>query len=129
MVLNSNNSVWKLSDEECSEIIHLTLIDILSERKDKTFPLNKLVELLNSRTKIYKLSDHKKSNSFSKYLKIKHNGILDFIENYNFYGVIRTDKHIYVKLYKNLVDTNDLIYSGRRITKDKEWIIIDSDSD
>jgi len=84
---------------------------------------------LNSRTKIYKLSDHKKYNSFSKYLKIKHRGILNFIEDYNFYGVIRTDKHIYVKLYKNLVNMNDLSYSGRRITKDKEWIIIDSDSD
>ena len=81
MVLNSviHNSVWKLSEEECSEIINLTLIDILSERKDKTFPLNKLVELLNYRTKIYKLSDHKKSNSFSKYLKIKHNGILNYL--------------------------------------------------
>ena len=120
-----NSIQWNLSSEKCFEIIHLTLIDILSERKDKTFPLNKLVELLNSRTRIYKLNDHKKYNSFSKYLKIEHKGILSFIEDYNFYGVIKTKKHIYVKLYKNLVDINNLSYSARRITKDNEWIMID----
>ena len=125
-----NSIQWNISSEKCFEIIHLTLIDILSERKDKTFPLNKLVELLNSRTRIYKLNDNKKYNSFSKYLKIEHNGILSFIEDYNFYGVIKTEKHIYVKLYKNLVDLTDLKHSGKRLTKDKDWVIIDdSDSD
>ena len=121
---------WKLSSDKVFEIIHLTLIDILSERKDKTYPLNKLVELLNSRTKIYKLHDTKKYNSFSKYLKIEERGILNFIEKFNFYSVIRTDRNIYVKLYKNLVDLSDLRSSAKRITKDSEWILIDdSDSD
>ena len=120
-----NSTKWNLSSEKCFEIIHLTLIDILSERKDKTFPLNKLVELLNSRTKIYKLNDHKKYNSFSKYLKIEHKGILSFIEDYNFYDVIKTENQVYVKLYKNLIEFNNLSYAGRRVTKDKEWILID----
>ena len=116
---------WNISEDKCFEIIHLTLIDILSERKDKTFPLNKLVDLLNSRTKIYKLNDQRKYNSFSKYLKLERRGILSFIEDCNFYGVIKTDKHIYVKLYKNLVELNNISYSAKRITKDKEWVIID----
>jgi len=119
---------WNLSSEKCFEIIHLTLIDILSERKDKTFPLNRLVELLNSRTRIYKLNNDKKYNTFSKYLKIEHEGILNFIENTYFYGVIRTERHIFVKLYKNLVDLNDLSYSVKRLTRDSDWILID-DSD
>lgn len=119
---------WKLSEDKIFEIIHLTLIDILSERKDKTYPLNKLVELLNSRTKIYRLHDIKKYNSFSKYLKIEERGILNFIEKFNFYSVIRTDRNIYVQLYKNLVDLSNLSSSEKRITKDSEWILID-DSD
>ena len=122
-----NSVKWNLSEDKCFEIIHLTLIDILSERKDKTLPLNKLVELLNSRTRIYKLNDHRKYNSFSKYLKLKHKGILNFIEDYNFYGVIKTERHIYVKLYKNLIEFNDLSYSARRVTKDSEWTIIDKE--
>ena len=46
---------------------------------------------------------------FSKYLKIEHDGVLNFLENTNFYGGIRTERHIFVKLYINLVDLNDLI--------------------
>jgi len=121
MVSDSFN--WNISNGKCNEIIHLTLIDILSERNDKTLPLNKLVELLNSRTKIYKLSKEKKYNSFSKYLKNEHNGILNFIENYNFYDIIKTERHIYIRLYKHLVDLNDIRYE-RRITKDSDWMIV-----
>jgi len=116
---------WNLSLEKCFEIIQYTLIDILSENKTKSLNIDKLVELLNQRTKIYKLHNSKKYNSFSKYLKIEYNGILNFIENYNFYGVVKTHNEIIIKLYSNLVDLNDLKYTGKRITKDSEWIIID----
>ena len=115
---------WNLSEEKCFEIIHLTLIDILSESPNQTLSLNQLVKLLNSRTRIYKLSNHKKYNSFSKYLKLKHKGILNFIEEYNFYGVIKKEKNIHVKLYQNLVNPNSL---ERRITKDSEWEFINED--
>ena len=123
-----NSIQWNLSDEKCFEIIHLTLIDILSENKNKTLSLNKLVESMNYRTRIYNLSNHKKYNSFSKYLKLKHHGILHFIENYNFYGIIKTNKNIYVKLYKNLVNLSDIKYEANRITKDSEWILINEDN-
>ncbi len=116
---------WNLSLEKCFEIIQYTLIDILSENKTKSLNIDKLVELLNQRTKIYKLHNSKKYNSFSKYLKIEYNGILNFIENYNFYGVVKTHNGIIIKLYSNLVDLNDLKYTGKRITKDSEWIMID----
>jgi len=67
----------------------------------------------------------RKYNSFSKYLKLEYDGFLNFIENYNFYGVIRNDKDISIKLYKNLVNLDDLKYTGKRLTKDSEWIFID----
>ena len=122
-----NSNIWNLSETKCTEIIQMTLIDILSERSDKTLPLNKLVELLNSRTKVYKLSNHKKYNSFSKYLKNEYNGILNFIETYNFYDIIKTERHIFIKLYPNLVDLNDLESCKKRITRDNDWILIKDD--
>lgn len=116
---------WNLSEDKCFKIIQYTLIDILSENKTKSLNIDKLVELLNLRTKIYKLHNSKKYNSFSKYLKIEYKGVLNFIENYNFYGVVKTENEIIIKLYSNLVDLNDLKYTGKRLTKDSEWIMID----
>lgn len=124
-----NNIKWNLTSEKCFEIIHLTLIDILSEKKDKTSDINNIIQLLNTRTKIYKLHNSRKYNSFSKYLKIEYEGFLNFIEDYNFYGVIKCDKNIYIKLYQNLVNLDDIKYSGKRLTKDSEWIIIDDIED
>lgn len=121
-----NSIQWNFSEAKCFEIIHLTLIDILSEIPEKTLSLNRLVELLNSRTRIYKLSNHKKYNSFSKYLKLRQKGILNFIEEYNFYGVDKSEKNIHVKLYPHLVNVNELS-SLKRMTKDSEWEFIDED--
>tara|TARA_B100001094_G_C17705226_1_gene564592 strand:+ start:76 stop:468 length:393 start_codon:yes stop_codon:yes gene_type:complete len=121
-----NNIKWNLTPEKCFEIIHLTLIDILSESKDGIRNINDLIIMLNSRTKIYKLHNHRKYNSFSKYLKLEYKGFLNFIEDYNFYDVIKTDKDISIKLYKNLVNLDDIKYSGKRLTKDSEWIFIDN---
>jgi hypothetical protein len=120
-----HNIIWNLNPEKCFEIIQLTLIDILTESKDKTRDINDLIRLLNIRTKIYKLHDYRKYNSFSKYIKLEYDGFLNFIESYNFYGIVKTNKNISIKLYKNLVDLNDLKYSGKRYTKDSEWVMLD----
>ena len=121
-----NNIKWNLTSEKCFEIIHLTLIDILSESENCTKNINDLIRMLNSRTRIYKLHNSRKFNSFSKYLKIEYKGFLNFIEDYNFYDIIKTDKDISIKLYKNLVNLDDLKYTGKRLTKDSEWIIINN---
>jgi len=120
------NIKWNLTSDKCFEIIHLTLIDILTESKNCTRGIDELIRLLNSRTKVYKLHNYRKYNSFSKYLKIEYKGFLNFIEDYNFYDVIKTDKDISIKLYKNLVNLDDIKYSGKRLTKDSEWIFIDN---
>ena len=121
----NQNIVWNLSPEKCFEIIHLTLIDILEGSRDKTRSLDDLIKIMNTRTKVYKLHNEKKYNSFSKYMKVEYDGFLNFIDSYNFYDIIYNDKDISIKLYKNLVDLNDIQYSGKRLTKDSEWIFID----
>lgn len=119
---------WNFSHDKCFEIIHLTIIDILSEKNGKILSLNALIENLNSRTKIYKLNNSKRLNMFSKYLKIEYGGVIHFLERFNFYSVVKTEKDIYVKLYKNLVNLDD-IKEGKRITKDSDWIFIQDSSD
>lgn len=123
-----NSVKWNFSDDKCFEIIHLTIIDILSEKHGKILPLNKLIENLNSRTKIYKLHNSNRLNMFSKYLKIEYNGVINFLESFNFYSVVKTENDIYVKLYKNLVNLDD-IKASKRITKDSDWILIQDSSD
>jgi len=127
--MSQNSIKWNYSAEKIFEIIHLALIDILKEKKDKTCHLKQLVSLLNSKSKVNRINNDRKYNQFSKYLKIEHNGILNFIEDYNFYEIIRNEQKIFVKLHEELINKNDLNW-GKRITKDSEWILVDdSDSD
>ena len=123
-----NSEKWNISDDKCFEIIHLTIIDILSEKNGKILSLNALIENLNSRTKTYTLHNSQRFNMFSKYLKIEYGGVINFLESFNFYSVVKTEKDIYVKLYKNLVNLDD-IKEGKRITKDSDWILIQDSSD
>ena len=83
-----NSVKWNFSDDKCFEIIHLTIIDILSEKHGKILSLNALIENLNSRTKIYKLHNSKRLNMFSKYLKIEYGSVINFLESFNFYSVV-----------------------------------------
>ena len=127
--MSQNSIQWNYSEEKIFEIIHLALIDILKEMKDKTCHLKQLVSLLNSKSKVNRISNDRKYNLFSKYLKIEHNGILNFIEDYNFYEIIRKEQKIFVKLHEELINKKDLNW-GKRITKDSEWILVDDlDSD
>ena len=122
--MSHNQIKWNLPEEKIFEIIHLTLIDILKGKKDKKYLLNQLVALLNSQSKHHRINDHRRYNLFSKYLKIEHKGILNFIEDYNFYEIIRTEKKVFVKLHEELINKDDFNY-GKRITKDSDWILID----
>ena len=127
--MSQNSIKWNYSAEKIFEVIHLALIDILKGKKDKTCHLKQLVSLLNSKSKVNRINNDRKYNQFSKYLKIEHNGILNFIEDYNFYEIIRKEQKIFVKLHEELINKDDLNW-GKRITKDSEWILVDdSDSD
>ena len=115
---------WNLSEDKIFEIIHLSLIDILGEKEDKTCHLKQLVKLLNDKNKTHRINDNRKYNLFSKYLKIEHKGFLNFIEDYNFYEILRTEQKVFIKLHEGLINKNDLNW-GKRITKDSDWILVD----
>ncbi len=117
-----NSIQWNLTNQKCTEIINLTLVDILSEKKNNIISLSELILTLNKRTKIYNLNNNKKFNTFSKYLKHEYNGILSYIERLNYMSIIKNNNDIMIKLYKNLLDLNDLY--NHRITKDSEWEFI-----
>jgi len=119
----SNSSEWNISKNKSLDIIHMVLTDILLESKNNIINLKDLVQKMNTKSKIYKFSNKKKLNTLSKYIKFNHGDLIGFIENYNHYDIIKQDKNVYIKLYKHLINMNN-INSSKRLTKDSEWEII-----
>jgi len=118
-----NNYKWNISLEKGIEIAHILIIDILRE-SIKPLPLNELVFLLNSRAKKYKIHNNKKHDCFTKYLKVVHGGVVSFLDDYNIYGIMKTNGKIDVLLLEDLLEDYDIINPLKRITSDNEWIII-----
>ena len=110
---------WNINSKEGIEIAHSTIIDILRESKNPIL-LSELVTLLNDRTKKYKIHSNKKKNTLSKYLKSNHGGILQFLDDYVIYGIIKKNNIIHVTLLEDLLDNNPL----KRITRDNEWVFV-----
>ena len=113
---------WNINSKEGIEIAHSTIIEILREKK-KAILLSELVTLLNSRTKKYKIHPNKNKNTFSKYLKSNHGGILQFLDDYNIYGIINSKATIQVVLLEEYLEKNNSS-PLKRITKDNEWIFV-----
>ena len=121
--MGHNNLKWNISEERGIEIAHTLLIEILNEQT-KPMPLNELVFLLNSRSKEYKIHSNKKHNCFTKYLKVVHGGVVNFLDNYNIYGIIKKSDEIKVLLIKDLLEDFDIKSPLKRITKDNEWVFV-----
>jgi len=118
-----HNLKWNITKERGIEIAHTLLIGILSE-SSKPQPLNELVFLLNSRSKEHKIHSNKKHNCFTKYLKVNHGGIINFLDDYNIYGIIKKGSEIKVVLMRDLLDNFDVKSPIKRITRDNEWVIV-----
>ena len=121
--MGHNNFKWNISKEKGIEIAHTLIIEILNEQ-NKPMPLNELVFLLNSRSKEYKIHSNKKHNCFTKYLKVVHGGVVNFLDNYNIYGIIKKSDEIKVLLIKDLLEDFDIKSPLKRITKDNEWVFV-----
>lgn len=121
--MGHNNFKWNISEEKGIEIAHTLLIEILNEQ-NKPMPLNELVFLLNSRSKEYKIHSNKKHNCFTKYLKVVHGGVVNFLDDYNIYGIIKKSDEIKVVLIRDLLEDFDIKSPLKRITKDNEWIFV-----
>jgi len=121
--MGHNNYKWNISLEKGIEIAHTLLINILRESK-KPLPLNELVFLLNSRSKEYKIHNNKKHNCFTKYLKVRHGGVVSFLDDYNIYGIMKTGDKIDILLLEDLLEGFDMTSPLKRITRDNEWVLV-----
>jgi hypothetical protein len=123
MVLKNNK--WNISKDKGEEYAHKYIIEILNDSKNNTLPLSDLIILLNQRTKHIKFINTNKKKPFSVYLRTIYGNIINFMDNFSFYGVISNGADIKIKLidselnHKNL--TNDIINEYR------EWTLVDTE--
>lgn len=119
---------WNISDERGLEIIHTTLIQILSEQPKRFLPLNDLVFLLNNRTKRYNIHNNRKHNCLTKYINIKYKGIVRFLDSYSAYGIrIKENKeYVYLMLSEEECKDKDEIMILVRpwITRERDWVLL-----
>jgi len=120
--MGHNNLKWNISIEKGIEIVHTLIISILREFENP-LPLNELIFLLNSRGKEYTIHLNKKHNCFTKYLKVRHGGIINFLDDYHIYGIIKKENNIKVVLVEGY-ETFDVNSNLKRITRDNEWVMV-----
>ena len=123
MVLKNNK--WNISKDKGEEYAHKYIIEILNDSKNNTLSLSDLIILLNQRTKHIKFINTNKKKPFSVYLRTVYGNIINFMDNFSFYGVISNGADIKIKLidselnHKNLTD--DIINEYR------EWTLVDTE--
>ena len=81
------NIRWNISKERGEKLAHDNIIDILIESKNNKLLLSELIVLLNQRTKQIKLTNHRKNKQFSFYIKNVYGDMIQFLDNYSFYGL------------------------------------------
>ena len=107
------NNKWNISDKRGEEIAHRYIVEILKDSKHETIPLSDLVILLNQRTKHIKFINHSKRKPLSVYLRCNYGNIINFLDKFVSYGLIRKNADIQVKLMNQNEPT--------------DWILVDED--
>ena len=107
------NNKWNISDKRGEEIAHRYIVEILKDSKHETIPLSDLVILLNQRTKHIKFINHSKRKPLSVYIRCNYGSIINFLDKFVYYGLIRKNADIQVKLI-NYDEPTD-------------WIVVDED--
>ncbi len=119
------NNKWNISKEKAEEIAHKYIIEILREYKNNTLPLSDLIIILNQRTKHIKFINHQKKKNISIYLKSIYGSMINFMDNFSFYGILSNGADI-----KIILIDGELKYSSLNkqiLNENKEWILIDDD--
>jgi len=116
------NNKWNISKERGEELAHKYIIELLRDSKQNTLPLSELIILLNQRTKHIKLSYHTKRKPMSTYLKSMYGKVINFIDNYTFYGVIKNGADIKIKLFEGEINL-----SPELLQEHREWIFVDDE--
>jgi len=96
----SNNYKWNIDKEKGILIAKDNITKLLKESKNNTLEFNELVFLLNNRTRNLDLKNNNKKKTLTNFLKIVCNGVLQFIDDYDDYLVIKKNNYIYIS-YNN----------------------------
>ena len=123
MVLKNNK--WNISKDKGEEYAHKYIIEILNDSKNNTLPLSDLIILLNQRTKHIKFINTNKIKPFSVYLRTVYGNIINFMDNYSFYGVISNGADIKIKLIDSELTHKSLTYDI--INEYREWTLVDTE--
>lgn len=119
------NSKWNISKDKGEEYAHRYIIEILNDSNKNTLPLSDLIILLNQRTKHIKFINGNKKKPFSVYLKDIYGDMINFMDNFSFYGVICNGADIKIILIDSELSnkklTNDIINEYR------EWTLVDTE--
>lgn len=116
------NNKWNISKEKGEKIAHKYMIELLRDSKHNTLPLSELIILLNQRTKHINISYHTKRKPMSTYLKSMYGKMINFIDNYSFYGVIKNGADIKIKLFEGEFNLTSNI-----LQEYTEWIFVDEE--
>ena len=100
------NNKWNLSKERGQALAHKYILEILCDSRDQTITLSELIILLNQRTKHIKITHHSKKKSLSVYLKCNYGSVINFLDNFTMYGIIKKQSDIYVKLFDKYIVYN-----------------------
>jgi hypothetical protein len=127
------NIRWNISKERGEKLAHDNIIDILIESKNNKLLLSELIVLLNQRTKQIKLTNHRKNKQFSFYIKNVYGDMIQFLDNYSFYGLSNdlsndpnSDKS---SVHVSLIDTElvNTELTPSIINEYREWTLVDTD--
>ena len=120
------NNKWNISKERGEEIAHKYIIEILKDSKNNIIPLSDLVILLNQRTKHIKFINKSKKKPISVYLRCSYGNMINFLDNFSIYGLLKQGANIQVKLLDNQVIYNKSV--NQHIFQEyKEWVLIDNE--
>ena len=113
------NNKWNISDKRGEEITHRYIIEILRDSKHNTLPLSDLVILLNQKTKHIKFIHQSKKKPLSVYLRCNYGTIINFLDKFETYGLLRKDTDIQVKLMNTVNEHNGWI-----LVNEDEFILV-----
>jgi hypothetical protein len=119
------NNKWNISKEKGDQLIHKYIIEILKDKTNNSLSLSELIIFLNQRTKHIKFINHNKLKPASVYLRCMYGNIINFIDRFSFYGIIKTNTDIIIKLIDS--ELNSKLIDNSILNEYKEWILVDEE--
>ena len=111
------NYKWNISLEKGKLSAHETIIEIIKENND-LIDLNKLILLLNQRTKHLNLKNNNVKRTITNFLKSNYKGILNFMESLDDIFIHKRDNKILISYN----DKNELFHEF------DEWLFINEEN-